>query len=339
MPRVLVIDDSALMRELLTQLIGRAPGFEVVGTAPDPIIAWDKIKSLQPDVLTLDIEMPRMNGLTFLDALMQHHPMPVVMVSSLTERGCATTLAALEAGAVDFVTKPAQAAAQGFDRLAGELIAKLTAAAGARVHREPAAPAKLARLQPRRGAPDKVIALGASTGGTEALRVVLGMLPGDAPPVVVVQHMPAAFTARFAERLDGLCSVRVKQAEHGDRVLAGHVLLAPGDRHMKLVRRGAECCVEVFDAERVNHSRPSVDVLFHACARQLGGNAAAALLTGMGEDGARGLLAMRRAGAHTVAQDQATCVVYGMPRAARELSAAVEVLALHDIADSLLRHC
>ena len=338
MPRVLVIDDSALIRELLTRLIQRAPGFEVVGTAPDPIIAWDKIKALQPDVLTLDVEMPRMDGLTFLEALMQHHPMPVVMVSSLTERGCATTLAALDAGAVDFVTKPVLDMARALDDLGAELVAKLAIAAQAHVGIRRARPpgAELA-LRPLQRTTHKVIALGASTGGTEALRVILGMLPADAPGVVVVQHMPPKFTRSFADRLDGLCRMRVKEAEHGDRVLAGHVLIAPGDRHMKVVRRGAAPHVEIFDGDRVNHFRPAIDVLFHACARQLGGNVIAALLTGMGDDGARGLLAMRRAGAHTIAQDEASSVVYGMPRVAAELSAAVEVLPLDDIAAALIQ--
>ena len=339
MTRVLVIDDSALIRELLSKLIGAAPGFEVVGTAPDPIIAWDKIKALRPDILTLDVEMPRMDGLTFLEGLMHHHPMPVLMVSSLTERGCATTLRALELGAIDFMTKPALDLARGLDELTDELIGKLTATAAARVRgrrrsasHPPQPPRPLAR------ATHKVIALGASTGGTEALRSVLTMLPADAPGTVVVQHMPERFTRSFADRLDSLCKMRVKEAEDGDPVLPGHVLIAPGDRHMRVVRSGAAYRVEVFTAERVNRFRPSVDLLFQACARQLGGNAIGALLTGMGADGARGLLEMRQAGAHTVAQDEATSVVYGMPRAAFELGAAAEVLPLDDIAAALLAH-
>jgi two-component system chemotaxis response regulator CheB len=338
MTRVLVIDDSALIRELLTRLINAAPGFEVVGTAPDPIIAWDKIKLLRPDVLTLDVEMPRMDGLTFLEGLMHHHPMAVLMVSSLTERGCDTTLRALELGAIDFVTKPALDLARGLDELADELAAKLTATAAARVRGRRTRPPPRAQARPLARATHKVIAIGASTGGTEALRSVLTMLPADAPGTVVVQHMPEHFTRSFADRLDTLCKVRVKEAEDGDPVLPGHVLIAPGDRHMRVVRSGAAYRVEVFTAERVNRFRPSVDLLFHACARQLGGNAIGALLTGMGEDGARGLLEMRRAGAHTVAQDEATSVVYGMPRAAVELGAVAEVLPLDDIAAALLAH-
>ncbi len=336
MPRVLVIDDSALMRSLLAEIIRRVPGYEVVGTAPDPLIGWEMIKSLSPDVLTLDVEMPRMDGLTFLDRLMQHRPLPVVMVSSLTERNCATTLQALELGAVDFVTKPSLDVARGVDQLAAELVEKLATAVAAKVSRR--MPARPVAIAPLARSTHKPIAIGASTGGTEALRVVLGMLPRDAPGTVVVQHMPAKFTHSFAERLDGLCAVRVKEAEHGDRILPGHVLIAPGNHHMRVVRRGAAYHVEVFQGDPVNRFRPSVDVLFHSCSRQLGTNVAAALLTGMGDDGARGLLAMRRAGAHTIAQDEATCVVYGMPRAAAELGAAVEVLPLERVAESLVRH-
>jgi two-component system chemotaxis response regulator CheB len=337
MTRVLVIDDSALMRELLTRMIGQAPGFEVVGTAPDPIVAWEKIKTLRPDVLTLDVEMPRMDGLTFLGRLMQHHPMPVLMVSSLTERGCATTLQALEHGAIDYVTKPAIDLMRSLDELGTELIAKLTIAAQARVGIKRPKP----RVLPSRAlvrSTHKVIAIGSSTGGTEALRVVLGMLPADAPGVVIVQHMPATFTHSFAQRLDSLCQVRVKEAETGDRIMPGHVLLAPGDNHLRVVRRGAAYHVEVFTGDRVNRFRPSVDVLFHSCAQELGSNAAAAILTGMGDDGARGMLAMRKAGAHTIAQDEATSVVYGMPRVAAEMGAAIDVLPLEDVAASLLRH-
>lgn len=340
MTRVLIIDDSALMRQMLTHIINRAPGFEVVGTAPDPLVAWDKIKTLRPDVVTLDVEMPKMDGITFLEGLMQHNPVPVVMVSSLTQKGCETTLQALELGAIDFVTKPAIDLQRGIDDLAVELIAKLEIAARARVgvrraHVKPA-PRAAAPL-PLAHATHHVIAIGASTGGTEALRVVLEMLPPDAPGVVIVQHMPERFTTGFAERLDRLCQVRVKEAETGDRVLPGHVLLARGNHHLRVVRSGATYHVEVFQADPVNRFRPSVDVLFHACARQVGKHCVAAILTGMGDDGARGLLALRRAGATTFAQDEATSVVYGMPRAAFEMGAAMEVLPLEAIAPALLR--
>ena len=269
MTRVLIIDDSALMRQMLTHIINRAPGFEVVGTAPDPLVAWDKIKTLRPDVVTLDVEMPKMDGITFLEGLMQHNPVPVVMVSSLTQKGCETTLQALELGAIDFVTKPAIDLQRGIDDLAVELIAKLEIAARARVggrraHVKPA-PRAAAPL-PLAHATHHVIAIGASTGGTEALRVVLEMLPPDAPGVVIVQHMPERFTTGFAERLDRLCQVRVKEAETGDRVLPGHVLLARGNHHLRVVRSGATYHVEVFQPDPVNRFRPSVDVLFHACA-------------------------------------------------------------------------
>lgn len=339
--KVLVVDDSALMRQLLSDILNSDPGLEVVGTAPDPYTAWDKIKQVAPDVLTLDVEMPRMDGLTFLDKLMGHSPRPVVMVSSLTEKGCETTFRALELGAVDFVSKPKLDMTTGTLALAGELIAKVKAAAGARVQRRAARVAPGA-AQPRPAAAGfrtthKVIAIGASTGGCEALASVLGAFPADAPGAVAVIHMPEGFTKSFAARLDRSCAVRVSEARDGDRVVPGHVLIAPGGLHAEVVRSGAVTTVRVRPGEPVNRHRPSVDVLFASCARELGANAAAALLTGMGDDGARGLLAMRRAGAHTCAQDEATCVVFGMPKEAIALGAAVQVLPLDRVPDFLVR--
>lgn len=333
--RVLVIDDSALMRQLLTDMLATDPELEVVGAAADPYAAWDRMKELCPDVLTLDVEMPRMDGLTFLGRLMAHRPLPVVMVSSLTERGCETTFRALELGAVDFVTKPRLDVTKGTLALAEELVAKVKAAARARPRARTAPPPRPAVGSFR--ATHKVIAIGASTGGCEALATVLGALPPDSPGVVAVIHMPEGFTKSFAARLDKSCAVRVSEAKDGDRVVPGHVLLAPGNFHMSVVRSGAVALVRVTGGEPVNRHRPSVDVLFESCARNLGPDAVGAILTGMGDDGARGLLAMRRAGALTAAQDEATCVVFGMPKEAIALGAATEVLPLDRIPAFVLR--
>jgi len=334
--RVLVVDDSALMRQVLSRALAEDPGIEVIGTAPDPYVARDKIKALNPDVLTLDVEMPRMDGLAFLERLMRARPMPVVMVSSLTEAGCEVTLRALELGAVDFVAKPRVNLRERMHEVTGELIEKVKAAAAARVRlRGPHA----APISPRPAlyrTTDTVIAIGASTGGTEALREVLTALPADSPGVVVVQHMPERFTRAFAERLDGLCTVRVKEAEDGDRVLAGHVLIAPGNFHLRIARDGALVRARISQDPPVNRHRPSVDVLFHTAAETLGPNAVGVIMTGMGSDGARGLLAMRQAGARTVAQDPESCVVFGMPREAIALGAAESVVPLGRIAESVL---
>ncbi len=341
--RVLICDDSAVMRQLLTEILSHDPDIEVVGTAADPMIARDKIKALNPDVLTLDVEMPRMDGLSFLERLMRARPMPVVMVSSLTERGAATTLRAIELGAVDFVTKPKIDMRTGTLELADEIVQKVKAAARARV-RVPA-PGAAARTvaPPPAGAlgrsAHRVIAVGASTGGTEALRVFLSALPPDTPGIVIVQHMPAHFTRSFAERLDSQCAVRVKEASDGDRILPGHVLIAPGDFHMRVVRSGAVCSVNVFSGEPVNRHRPAVDVLFESCAQQLGANAVGVILTGMGADGARGMAAMRKAGARTLAQDEASCVVYGMPREAVNAGGVEQTLALQELPQAVLKLC
>ena len=341
--KVLIVDDSALMRQLLTQLLSQSADLEVVGTAPDPYAAWEKIKSLKPDVLTLDVEMPRMDGLTFLEKIMRLHPMPVLMISSLTEKGCQTTLRALELGATDFVTKPSIDLQHGTREIAHEIIEKVKTAARARVRLRPSLPSNgPARPLPSKSeallkSTHKVIAIGASTGGTEALRDVLTELPANTPGVVIVQHMPEKFTQSFAERLNSLCQMQVHEAKDGDRILPGHILIAPGGYHMEVTRSGANYNVRVFMAEPVNRHRPSVDVLFQSCARYLGGNAVGAILTGMGNDGARGLLAMRQAGARTVAQDEASCVVFGMPKEAIALGGAEEVLPLPKISASILR--
>lgn len=341
--RVLIVDDSALMRQLLTEIIGRSPDFEVVGSAPDPFVAWDRIKQLRPDVLTLDVEMPRLDGISFLDRLMRNYPMRVVMVSSLTERGCDTTMRALEIGAIDYVAKPKLDLSRGMEALGEELLDKLRIAAAARVPARRTAPAPTAANQPTVPAlsrpaglaftgTHKVIAIGASTGGTEALKDVLSAMPADAPGIVMVQHMPPLFTAQFAERLNRSSRLTVREARDGDRVLPGTALLAPGGQHMEVVRSGAQYSVRVYAGPPVSRHCPSVDVLFRSCAAQVGANAIGVIMTGMGDDGADGLLAMRKAGARTIAQDERSCVVFGMPREAIARGAAEQVLGLDAIA-------
>ncbi len=340
--RVLVVDDSALMRQALTVLLTRDPAIDVVGAASDPVIAQSKIEQLRPDVLTLDVEMPKMDGLTFLEKLMQSRPMPVVMVSSLTESGCETTLRALELGAVDFITKPKVDLREHLDELAREVSGKIRAAACARVAPRGLwvgrpAPASLngasaAMLKTT----DRLIAVGASTGGTEALREFLTAMPANAPGIVIVQHMPEKFTRSFAERCNDLCTIRVKEAEDGERVLVGHALIAPGNFHMALRRSGAQYSVAVHAGPPVNRHRPSVDVLFDSVAEFAGRNALGIIMTGMGADGAKGLMGMRQAGARTIAQDESTCVVFGMPKEAIALGAAEVVLPLPRIARAAL---
>ncbi len=337
--RVLVVDDSALVRKVMTQMLSSDPGIEVVGTANDPLMARDMIKQLNPDVLTLDVEMPRMDGVTFLTNLMRLRPMPVVMVSSLTEKGADITLQALEIGAVDFVTKPKIDLSHHLEDYASEIVAKVKAAARGRL-RAPrtAQPARAAVTAPPTAfrTTHGLVAIGASTGGTEALREVLTALPADSPPIVIVQHMPPVFTRQFADRLNGLCKVRVREASDGDLLLPGHVLIAPGgESHLEIVRSGARFHARLLSAPPVHHHRPSVDVLFESCARQAGANAVGVILTGMGDDGARGMLAMRHAGARTIAQDEASSVVFGMPRAAIEIGAACEIRTLGEVADAL----
>ncbi|QQK64304.1 chemotaxis response regulator protein-glutamate methylesterase [Cobetia sp. cqz5-12] len=410
MIRVLCVDDSALIRELMVEIINAQPDMQVVATAPDPLVARDLIKRHDPDVLTLDVEMPRMDGLDFLERLMRLRPMPVVMVSSLTERGGEITLRALELGAVDFVSKPRLGIRGGMLEYAETIADKIRAAARARIR-----PARRAVTSPSAGgaqacsvlsnsalstsvqssqalsnpaqsslsqsnsaqfnpysssladrsvaasvshdtvgqdtvsppataaasrrpllSSEKLIAVGASTGGTEAIRAVLQSLPADAPAILVTQHMPPGFTRSFAERLNGLCRIAVKEAAHGERILPGHAYIAPGDAHLTLSRSGANYVVTLDQRPPVNRHRPSVDVLFDSVARVAGRNAVGVILTGMGRDGARGLLQMREAGAHTIAQDEQSCVVYGMPREAVELGAAESVLPLSRISGHLL---
>ncbi|HEY0502760.1 MAG TPA: chemotaxis response regulator protein-glutamate methylesterase [Lysobacter sp.] len=336
--RVLVVDDSALVRQLMTQLLEEDPGIEVVGAAADPYIARDKIKQLDPDVLTLDVEMPRMDGLTFLRNLMRLRPMPVVMVSTLTERGAQVTLDALSLGAVDFIAKPKLDVARGLTEYAGLLIEKIKQAAKARVVApapERAGPAVVAPVVAYRTT-HRLLAIGASTGGTEAIREVLAQMPADAPATVIAQHIPGAFSAPFAERLDRHSRMTVLHVERDQELLPGHAYVAPGGRHLRVYRSGARWHCRLGDDDPVRRHRPSVDALFESVAEHVGGNASAALLTGMGDDGARGLLALRKAGAATFAQDEASSVVWGMPGAAVALGAAQETVPLSLVAQKLL---
>jgi two-component system, chemotaxis family, protein-glutamate methylesterase/glutaminase len=335
--RVLVVDDSAVVRNMLCRELAKDPAIEVIGSAPDPYLARDKIVALKPDVLTLDIEMPRMDGITFLRRLMEHFPMPVIVVSSLTAQGTRTAVEALEAGAVDVLGKPGSA--YSVEHLSTDLIGKVKLAAGA--HTTARAPRAPRPPRPVRAiglttTTEKVLALGASTGGVQALTHILSEFPADAPGTVIVQHMPVHFTRSFADRLNSMCRVRVKEAEDGDGVFTGQVLLAPGGRHMILRRSGARYYVQIKDGPEVFHQKPSVEVLFQSVAQTAGRNAIGAILTGMGADGAKGLLLMRQAGARTVAQDEASCVVFGMPQEAIKCGAAERTVGLPEMARTLL---
>ena len=330
MIRVLVVDDSAVVRRVLSDALSSAAGIEVVGTAVDPYAAREKIAALKPDVLTLDIEMPRMDGLTFLEKLMTAHPMPVVIVSSLTPHSSPMAFRALELGAVGVVCKPGSQFS--IPDVARDIVHQVRAAFLAKV-RPQAARQVVARLSEQPFVTTrKILAIGASTGGPRAIEDVLTALPPAGPGTVIVQHMPAQFTAEFAKRLNGLCAMRVAEAVDGDEVLAGRALIAPGGRHMLLQRVGATYVVRLKDMPAVNHHRPSVDVMMHSVAKAAGANAVGVILTGMGNDGAKGLLAMRNAGAHTIAQDEETSIVYGMPKEAAAMGGASEVLPLDKIA-------
>jgi two-component system, chemotaxis family, protein-glutamate methylesterase/glutaminase len=342
--RVLIVDDSALVRRILSELLSSDPGMEVVGTASDAFMARDRIKALNPDVLTLDVEMPKMDGVTFLKNLMRLRPMPVVMVSSLTEHGAEITLDALSIGAVDYLPKPKIDLAATLSDYREELLAKIRMAAGARVRRYEqrvamtVAPSLSTDAVLAPGAPvafrttDRIIAIGASTGGTEAIKEVLMELPADTPGVVITQHIPKTFSTAFARRMNNCCAMTVYEAEDGQQVLPGHVYIAPGDQHLLLVRNGARYVCKLDAGPPVNRHKPSVDVLFRSVAQQAGRNAIGVLLTGMGKDGALGLKEMRDAGCPTIAQDEATSVVWGMPGEAVHIGAAAEVLPLQQVA-------
>lgn len=344
--KVLVIDDSALMRSLLTEIINGAPDLEVVGSAPDPIIAREMIKSLKPDVLTLDVEMPKMDGLEFLGRLMKLRPMPVIMISSMTEQGSKVTLQALELGAIDYLPKPRMENISLLKDYSEEIQEKIRGAYGARlkstmIAKPAAAPSATSSGLPypvlsARTLSEKIIAIGASTGGTEAIKDVLTMLPAQVPGIVIVQHMPETFTASFAKRLDGLSKVRVVEAQGGEKIEPGHAYLAPGHSHLLIKRSGGGYVTELSKEEPVNRHRPAVDVLFRSVAPLLKGNAIGVILTGMGKDGAQGLLQMREAGAWTIGQNQESCVVYGMPREAALLGAVDEVVPLSEVSEHIM---
>ena len=362
--RVVVVDDSALVRSMLTEIINRQPDMECIGAASDPIVAREMIRNLNPDVITLDVEMPRMDGIDFLSKLMRLRPMPVVMVSTLTERGAEVTLKALELGAIDFVAKPKIGVADGLRQLAHDITDKVRIASKARISRLPpttsaaasaaAHPAHAPSAEPRSataprpaaptGSPlgrlstEKILFIGASTGGTEATKEVLTSLPADFPAVMITQHMPPGFTRSYAARLDGLCRIRVKEATDGERVLPGHAYIAPGGLHLSVERSGANYIARVQDGEPVNRHKPSVEVLFKSAARVAGPNAIGVMLTGMGADGARAMREMRDAGAYCVAQDEASCVVFGMPREAIAAGAVQEVMPLLKIGPHVVEH-
>jgi two-component system chemotaxis response regulator CheB len=349
--RVLIVDDSALVRQTLAEIVSADPELEVMGTAADPFIAAERIKDAVPDVITLDVEMPRMDGLSFLRRIMSQHPIPVVICSGLAERGSETALKALEHGAVDIITKPRLGTRQFLEESRLRICDALKAASQARLKPIPAegrvippkltADAVLARPKPNATlmTTEKVVVVGASTGGTEALRIFLEAMPADGPGIVIVQHMPETFTAAFARRLDGLCRITVKEAESNDSVLRGRALIAPGNRHLLLQRSGARYYVEIKDGPLVCRHRPSVDVLFRSAARYAAKNVVGVIMTGMGDDGARGMLELKEAGGATIAQDEATSVVFGMPSEAIKRGGVDRVMPLHAIAGEILRMC
>lgn len=336
--RTLIVDDSAIVRKILTEELARFPDIEIVGTAPDPFVARDKILNLQPQVITLDIEMPRMDGLTFLKKLMKHYPLPVIIVSSLTPKGSRLALEAMENGAVDVIAKPGGSYSVG--DMSELLVEKIRIASTANISRKNTSQTETEKPETIKALSEtthKVIAIGASTGGTEALKEVLIRMPANSPGVIIVQHMPANFTTAFAERLNGMCQLTIMEAKDNDSVTPGKALIAPGNYHMLLRRSGARYYVEVKDGPRVHHQRPSVDILFKSTAKYAGSNAVGVILTGMGADGAEGLLEMKRAGAKTIAQDEKTCVVFGMPKEAIKIGAADKVVPLGNVTHEILR--
>lgn len=334
--RVLIVDDSSIVRQVLTKALSSDPDIEVVGSAPDPFIARDKIVELKPDVITLDVEMPRMDGVTFLRKLMKHFPLPVVMVSSLTQKGAETTLEALDAGAVEIVAKPVMEK-HNLAEITEELIEKVKAAARAKIRPINSHPAVIRPpITSMSATTNKVVAIGASTGGTEALKNVLSRMPPNSPGIVVVQHMPETFTKAFADRLNALSTISVKEASDGDSVIPGVCLIAHGSKHMLLRRSGARYYVEVKDGPLMCRHRPSVEVLFNSVAKTAGKNSIGVIMTGMGSDGAQGMLNMKQAGASTIAQDEESCVVFGMPKEAIKLGGVDKIVPLSRIPETIL---
>jgi len=343
--RVVVVDDSALMRKVMTEILNSEPDMEVVGSAPDPYAARELIRALSPDVITLDIEMPKMNGLEFLEKLMRLKPTPVVMISTLTEQGSDVALRAMELGAVDCIAKPRLDLSRGVREIAEDIVDRVRAAAKARLHR-PVAPSTLALTKPAKptlagvssqAQLTRLVAVGASTGGTQALQTFLTALPAELPPIVVVQHMPPAFTLPFAKRLDGICALTIKEAEHGERLRPGHVYIAPGDYHLAIDREGGHLTSRLLATPRVNRHRPAVDVLFDSVAKVGGKRSIGVIMTGMGNDGAQGMLNMKQAGAYNFAQDEASCVVFGMPAEAIKAGGVDQVLPLEQLAAAVVR--
>ena len=345
--RVVVVDDSALVRSLLSEIINRQHDMECIGTANDPLVAREMIRELSPDVITLDVEMPRMDGIDFLGRLMRLRPMAVVMISTLTEQGAEVTLRALELGAVDFVAKPRVGVTSGLNELAGQIVDKIRVAAVAQVRRAPVRDPAAGAVSPAHvGTPaagllgrlstEKVIFIGASTGGTEAIKEILVHMPADSPAIVITQHMPPGFTTSFAARLNGLCQITVKEAVNGERILPGHAYIAPGGRQFHISRSGANYVAVVDDGPPVNRHKPSVEVLFKSAAAMVGRNAYGIMLTGMGNDGAVAMREMKDAGSYNYVQDEASCIVFGMPREAIAHGAADEVLPLNQIAPALV---
>jgi two-component system chemotaxis response regulator CheB len=340
--KVVIVDDSALIRSVMSEIVNSQPDMEVAGVAPDPLVARDLIKRVNPDVLTLDVEMPKMDGLDFLEKLMRLRPMPVLMVSSLTERGSEITMRALELGAVDFVTKPKISIQAGMREYTELITDKIRAAARARVRQRsvqaPSAGVPLPQLRSPLTSSEKLIIIGASTGGTEAIREFLMQMPSDCPGILIAQHMPEGFTTSFARRLDSLCKISVVESQGNERVLPGHAYIAPGHSHLLLTRSGANYMTKIEQTDPVNRHRPSVDVLFRSAAAAAGKNAIGVILTGMGKDGAQGMLDMKTAGAYNFAQDEASCVVFGMPREAIAIGAAHEVAPLGALPGLVLGH-
>lgn len=343
--KVLIVDDSAVVRNLISSILSSDKDIDVIGSAPDPYIARDKIVKYNPDVITLDVEMPRMDGITFLKKLMRYFPIPVVIVSSLTQEGAITTMKAFEAGAIEVIAKPEMDVTKGMDIIASDIIEKVKIAASARVRkrveneRKEAEPTPLIKTRALAQSTHKIIAIGASTGGTEAIREVLTRMPADSPGTLIVQHMPEKFTRAFAERLNEQCAVEVREAREGDGVYPGTALIAPGNHHMVLKRSGARYYVSLNQEAPVFHQRPSVEVLFESVATYAGPNSVGLIMTGMGSDGAKGLLSMKTAGAKTIAQDEKSSVVFGMPKEAIKIGAVQKIVSLKDIPLTLLKMC
>ncbi len=335
--KVLVVDDSALIRSLLGEIIHQTPGLELVGAAPDAYVAKDMVMKLKPDVITLDIEMPKVDGLTFLDRLMKARPTPVLMISTLTQKGADATIKSMELGAIDFIAKPKVDVTNSMGQYQQEIVEKIKIAAAAKPKKRAPGTSLTNAIPINYSGTETIVGIGASTGGTEAIRQVLSQLSPAFPATVITQHMPVAFTKSFADRLDSICKMKVQEVQGGERLLPGNVYIAPGDKHLEIIRSGADYRARLFDGPLVSGHKPAVDVMFESLAKVVGKNAVATLLTGMGKDGAKGLLSLHKAGAITMAQDEASCVVFGMPRAAFELGATKHIIPLDKMSQALTK--